>query len=387
MLNTEINSIGFALDPANVPSFLLDWEVTKLCNLNCSYCDTGLFGGHDNTTDHPPLNKCLQTIDFMYEYVNEYMKYKKPSQRKVILNVYGGESLFHPDIVDILKACRTKYKQYQESWFLTITCTTNGIVGKNQWERIVPLIDEFTVSYHSENLVKQKQQYRDNVLYLKQQDKKFKCVIMMHNNTELFGDSEEMIEFCRSNQLRYVAKPLDNPGDEWQYNQTQFAKLKTFWISKVPVSQTISYKKSLDPIGNVDTVSSIHEGRPCCGGRKLSLNGDLKSNVSFVPRQGFQGWSCSVNWFFLFVRQWDGAVYTNKDCLTSTTGLIEPLGYISEADKIIHKLQTQLATGTMPVIKCIKDICMCGFCSPKAENREDFMQLIKRNVEVDVFQK
>ena len=383
----QINSIGFALDPSNVPSFLLDWELTKLCNLDCSYCGTGIEGGHDNTTDHPPVAECLKSIDFMYEYVDLYMQYKKPSQRKVILNVYGGESLFHPDIVKILQECKSRYKQYQDRWYLTITCTTNGIVGKNRWAEIVPLIDEFTVSYHSENLLKQKQQYKDNILYLKEHNKKFKCVIMMHNNAELFADSEVMIDFCKSNDLRYVAKPLDNPDPTWAYNQEQFGKLKTFWISKVPVSQKINYESNLKPVGKTDLVSSIHEGRPCCGGRKLSLNGDLKSNVSFVPRQGFKGWSCSVNWFFLFVRQLDGAVFTNKDCKTSTTGQVEPLGYLDRQDEIIQTLQTQLETKTMPIIQCVKDICCCGFCAPKAESQTDFMDLIKRNVPIDVFQK
>jgi molybdenum cofactor biosynthesis enzyme MoaA len=37
----NVKSIGFALDPINIPSFLLDWELTKLCNLDCSYCGVG----------------------------------------------------------------------------------------------------------------------------------------------------------------------------------------------------------------------------------------------------------------------------------------------------------------------------------------------------------
>jgi hypothetical protein len=134
-------------------------------------------------------------------------------------------------------------------------------------------------------------------------------------------------------------------------------------------------------------ISSINTGRQCCGGRKLSLNKDLKSAVTYVHRQGFRDWSCSVNWFFLFVRQLDGAVYTNKDCETSTTGRVEPLGYISQSDSIINTLRTQLETQTMPIIQCIKDLCRCGFCAPKAESKEDFMELISRNVSVDVFQK
>ena len=43
----------------------------------------------------------------------------------------------------------------------------------------------------------------------------------------------------------------------------------------------------IQSIGNdTNTVESGCEGRACCGGRKLSLNNDLKSSVSFVPKQG-----------------------------------------------------------------------------------------------------
>ena len=386
-MNT-VKSIGFALDTANVPAFLLDWEVTKLCNLDCSYCTPGIDGGHDNTTKHPPVDECLRTIDFMYEYVNEYMKYKKPTQRKVILNVYGGESLFHPNIVEILEACRAKYNGYQDKWHLTITCTTNGIVGQKHWTRIVPLVDEFTMSYHSENLPKQKQQYMDNILYLKKQGKRFKCIVMMHTDPDLFIDGEGIVNFCKQNDIRYLAKPFDIPENQVGfYSQAQFLKLKTAWIEQTPVPQQAEYKKTISQIGKTEQVRIVDEGRACCGGRRLSLNGDLKNNIGFVPRQGFEGWSCSVNWFFLFVQQLTGNVYTNKDCRMSTSGKVEPLGNIKDPDAIIDKLKKQFETATMPVIECKKKVCHCGICAPKAESKTDFMSLIQRHVPVDVFQK
>lgn len=380
-----IKSIGFALDPTNVPAFLLDWELTKLCNLDCSYCGTGIDGGHDNTTKHPPLAECLNTIDFMYEYVDLYMQYKKPSHRKVILNVYGGESLFHPHIVEILEACRKKYNDFKDRWHLTIICTTNGIVGNNQWKKIVKHIDEFSVSYHPEIFPKQRQQYLDNILYLKEQNKRFKCVIMMHNDPEYFAESEKIIQFCKENNLRYVEKPLDNTEEKWAYTPEQFTKLKTFWINSMPSTQQ-EYKKELAVIGdNKPKVQSINEGRPCCGGRKLSLNKDLKSIATFINQQGFKDWYCSVNWFFLYVRQLDGAVYTNKDCRTSTTGKVEPLGNLKNYQSILSKVKEQFDSRTMPVIKCVKDICMCGFCAPKADNINDYKELFDRQLDKEKY--
>lgn len=382
-----ISSIGLALDPTNTPTFLLDWELTKLCNLDCSYCGTSIeFGGHNNNTQHPPLAECLSTIDFMYEYVSQYMAHKKPTQRKVVLNVYGGESLFHPDIVEILEACRTRHEQYKDLWDLTITCTTNGVVGPNLWARVVDLIDEFTVSYHTESLPKQKQQYKDNVLHLKRTGKRFKCVVMMHNDPELWKDSVAMTEFCKANDLRYQAKPFDNSYEEMSYSEDQFKKLKTFWIKDVSGQQQEEYSKTLETVGTSDRVQSIKEGRPCCGGRKMSLNMDLKSRVTFVPKQGFEGWYCSVNWFFLYVQQYTGYVYINRDCRTSTrTNRVEPLGHLKYSAQMLNDLKDQLNTNSMPIIQCVKDTCLCGFCAPKAEKLEDFQQLIKRHVVTDVF--
>jgi pyruvate-formate lyase-activating enzyme len=380
-----IKSIGFALDPTNIPAFLLDWEVTKLCNLDCSYCDTGIDGGHDNSTKHPSLAECLQSIDFMYEYVDLYMQYKKQSQRKVVLNVYGGESVFHPDIVKILQECREKYKKYQDNWHLTITCTTNGIIGPNHWKKIVPLVDEFSVSYHTEILPKQRQQFLDNVLYLKQENKRFKCIIMMHSNPTYFDEAEKIVKFCQDHNLRFIKKPLDNSEKKWSYTSEQFNKLKTFWMSVVPSTNQDEYEKKLNSVGTSEEVLSINEGRPCCGGRKLSINNDLKSCVSFVEKQGFRDWYCSVNWFFLFVRQLDGAVFTNKDCKTSTTGRVEPLGNLKNYQSIIDKLKQQLDTRSVPIIQCVKDICMCGFCAPKADNIDDFQKLFDRQLDKEKY--
>ena len=357
---SDICSVSFALDPTNTPSFLLDWEVTKRCNLDCSYCGPT---EHDNTTEHPPLAECLQSIDFMFAYVNEYMQHIKPSQRKVILNVYGGESLFHPDIVEILKQIRTKYQPYTDQWYLTVTCTTNGVVGEKQFSKIVPLVDYFSMSYHAEGLLKQQKMYFNNLLALKKVNKPTKAIIMMHNTK--WEDSQRAIDFCKQHDIDYLAKVVDTPADkEFKYQPDQLQYMKMFWMAK----------SDFDANKNM-----LEQGRACCGGRKLSINGDLRSRVSFVERQGFRNWSCSVNWYFLFVEQLTGRVYTNKDCKTSTTGRVEPLGTIHNSQDILDTLKQQFKTG-MPVIKCVKDTCACGYCAPKAQTQKELLDLLGRHV-------
>jgi hypothetical protein len=381
-MNSEVKSIGFAISPDNVPSFLLDWEVTKRCNLDCSYCLIGVEGGHDNSTQHPPLLECLKSIDFMYDYVSLYMRHKKPTQRKVILNVYGGESLFHPNIIEILTYCREKYKEYNDHWELSIITTTNGIINTSIWQKIIPLVDEFTVSYHSESLPKQKKLFFNNLLELKKQNKKSKCLVMMHNDPKYWENSIRAVDFCIANDINYIVKPLDNL--ELSYTEEQFSYMKDYWISTTNSNNREEAIKQLTPIGKGAQTISLCEGRACCGGRKLSLNNELKSSVTFVPRQGFKDWYCSVNWFFLHVRQLDGSVYINKDCRMSFSGKVAPIGNLSNTKTIIDNLTDQLTNKMMPVIQCAKQHCLCGFCAPKAQNLNDFKELISRNVISDV---
>lgn len=369
--NLEIKSIGFALSPDNIPAFLLDWELTKRCNLDCSYCGVGIeYGGHENSTQHPPLDECLKSIDFMYEYVDLYMQHKKPTQRKVILNVYGGESLFHPDIIEILEACHKRYKPYADRWELTITTTTNAIINKSIWNKIIPLIDEFTVSYHAENLPKQEKLFFNNLKKLQEQNKRVRCIVMMHPDPTFWNRSVNAVNFCRQYNFKYVAKVLDDQDQlQHSYTNEQFNYLRSEW------GLTKTEKKE---------VYSLCEGRACCGGRKMSVNNDLKSSVIFVEKQGFKGWYCSVNWFFLFVQQLTGNIYVNKDCRMTFDGKVAPIGNIRNYDLLLNELTMQLTNKSMPIIKCAKSICACGYCAPKAEHIEDFKDLITRNVITDV---
>jgi hypothetical protein len=63
----------------------------------------------------------------MFEYADQYMQRKPNGLKYVVLNVYGGESLHHPDIVEILAQIQPKYQPYADRWHLTVTTTTNAI--------------------------------------------------------------------------------------------------------------------------------------------------------------------------------------------------------------------------------------------------------------------
>lgn len=365
-----------AVDPNNRITFLLDWEITLKCNLDCSYCATGIYGGHDNSFKHPDLTDCLKTIDFLFAYVDLYMQTKPRGIRYVILNVYGGESLHHPDIVEILKQVRERYEVYKNNWNLVVTTTTNAIVSKKKLQQILPLIDEFTVSYHSENTDKQKQQFQQNLLQIKQAGKRQKCVILMHSEPKLFEDSQRMIQWCQDHQIQHLPRQLDHSDHYAQFN---YNLEQVVWFDKLYRKK--NYKSDVgisNPIINDNKKVDLSDtGRACCGGRSLCIDSDYKSRNFFVSNK-FPDWYCSVNHFFLFVKQVNGEIFVNKDCKMNFEGSVGPIGNLAQAQDLLQKTKTQLSTKTMPIIQCKKSSCWCGLCAPKAKNSEQFQKIMEK---------
>ena len=118
-------------------------------------------------------------------------------------------------------------------------------------------------------------------------------------------------------------------------------------------------------------------GRACCGGRQLCVDKNYRQRSFFVNNK-FPDWYCSVNHFFLFVKQVNGEIYTNKDCKMNFAGGVGPIGLLSESQKLLDTTRDQLLNNTMPVIQCKKYKCMCGLCAPKASNLEDYKNIMKK---------
>ena len=358
-----------AVDPNNRISFLLDWELTLKCNLDCSYCGDG----HDNTTKHPPLTDCLSSLDFMFEYVDLYMNTKPKGIRYVVLNIYGGESLHHPDIVKILSQVREKYQPYTNRWQLTVTTTTNAIISSKRLKQIIPYIDEFTVSYHTENTDKQKQQFKNNLLAIKQADKRQKCVILMHQENKLFQDATVIIDWLTQNNIKILPRQLDdNIGVDGKriYKQDQVQ-----WFDNL--YQTKTFGKNTDLLKDRVESNLTDIGRACCGGRQTCSDQNYKQRNHYVSNQ-FPDWYCSVNHFFLYVKQVTGEVYVNKDCKMNFDGEVGPIGNLNDTVKILSTLKNQLDSDSLPIIQCKKYHCLCGLCAPKAKNLDTYQSIIKK---------
>ncbi len=315
----------------------------------------------------------------MYAYADLYMTRKPKWSRHVVLNVYGGESLIHPDIVEILQQVKKKHEPYQDRWSLKITNTTNAVIGKNRFSEIVGLIDEFTVSYHAETLAKQKTQILENIKFIKQSGTDLKVIVLMHGNKTYWQELLDVIDFCRNNQVTYLAKQIDGNINS-DYDSQQVLWFQQQWKQSSPSKGQAKQADiiDVDKISD-DSVNLASVGRSCCGGRLLCTNQELKSPIFFIPNNNFYGWSCSVNWFFLFVKQLTGEIFVNKDCQMNFDGTVSPIGYLDNCQDLLTNTGRMLQDDHLPLMTCAKSRCVCGLCAPKSKEQQDLLSIMQKH--------
>ena len=360
------------LEPTTpTPIFHMDWEVNMKCNLDCSYC-----GSHDNSINHPSFESCLKTVDFLLKYADLYMQYKPQGQRVALLNLFGGEAIYHPNFIEILEEARKKHEQYKDSWQLRIHCITNAVTTEKNWEEILKHIDSFTVSYHTESTAKQQNQTKNNLLALRDSNKWYQCSVMMH--PDHFENNLDMIEFCKSNNINYIPRQLDQTkgNNKFNYKQEQVVWFDTLYKRKSTLqlkSEKLEEAKISEEKTNMSKI-----GRACCGGEVFAVDENFDEKVFFVPDNRFENWSCSVNWFFVFIKQVENNIYLNKDCRMTFDGKVGPIGTIDDSDKILKDLENNLKNNELPVIICKKEMCRCGMCAPKAATPELYNKIMTR---------
>jgi hypothetical protein len=306
----------------------------------------------------------------MFAYVDRKMSRRPPGSKHVILNVYGGEALHHPEIVSILKTVRELHQQYQDSWSLTITTTTNALISQQKLQNIIPLIDEFTVSYHTESSDKQKQQFRDNLLAIKAAGARQKCIVLMHAKSALFVDAQNMITWLKENSIKHLPRQLDHRKEDTQFN---YAPQQVKWFDNLYTERSNITKTSMPVrvLDNQDNTDLADTARACCGGRQLCADQNYRKREFFVINK-FPDWYCGVDQFFLYVKQVNGEVYVNKDCKMNYRGEVGPIGTLADTDAILAQMDTT------PVIQCKKSKCLCGLCAPKAENLDTYQTIMRK---------
>jgi hypothetical protein len=358
-----IHTIEPAYHPKDKMGFLIDWLLTLKCNYDCSYCAIGP-SGHDNSTQHPPIEKCIAMLKQMYQYTDVMMQNKKIQFKDAILNIYGGEALYHPNIEEILLETSRIYEQYSQRWRLRRRITTNATASEKTWEKVCQHIEGVTFSYHSQGAKKMKTLFKKNIEHVLKIGKEYDIVVCAFPHSQHWQDCLDFLEYCKQNKLNARPKFLDGP--QGRYSQKQIEDLSPYVKNDSP-GKEISKNQNID-----------EQSRGCCGGRSLCTNRNIKDSQLMIPRNlGFEGWHCSANWFFLHGNNVNGEYYTNKDCRMR---LDQTQGAIANMDTMpayMQQIKKQLLSNTLPVMRCVQKICRCGTCAPKSMHKENLDNIMK----------
>ena len=212
------------------------------------------------------------------------------------------------------------------------------------------------------------------MLSIKQNGRRVKCVVLMHADPVLFDDAEKMVQWCQDNGIKHLPRQLDHSLEqkEFNYDARQVIWLKTLYDTKSRYSDL-----SIDVAAIGDRFDLSDHGRACCGGRTL-CHSQTDQQRKFYVSNKFPDWFCSVNEFFLYIKQVNGEIYVNKDCKMDFGGEVAPIGHLSSSQDLISYTKEHLKEKTLPVIQCKKYNCLCGLCAPKARTLEQYQQIMRK---------
>ena len=408
-------------------TFEVTWDMGLRCNFDCTYCPAHR---HNNTSPHASLETLIKTSKFVFDYkklIQSYLTF----DRKWNIGFTGGEPTNNPNF---LAMCQ--YIHAQNDSDVLVDVTTNGAFSEKYCAKLIEAVDSITVSYHCEA----KQKVKDNVVariyQLKKSGIKYKVNLMIHAKQEYFDECMTLVDMFTKDDIRFVPRIIGESYKDSQYNHRytpeQHAWFRNYWanknkkIDKPDANKDAEYEYKDDqkrvkqqkkeevkePAGGMSCGSACETkkeepkkkeeskvntrkelGRPCCGQRTfytLEESKYQKDNVKldtqdwkpsvFACSTEYKDWSCLINWNWLHIEQEYNNILHHQTCRANFGGERGPIGTISESEKILERLQRQLATGKMPVITCPNKICGCGLCVPKAKHHDITEAMFKKSV-------
>jgi molybdenum cofactor biosynthesis enzyme MoaA len=377
--------------------FQVTWDLGRRCNYDCSYCPTHR---HDNFSAHATLDQLKQNTDFLFEYIDTYMKYRKLKSSSISFT--GGEPTVNPNFIPFIQYLKKKYENdYADKWETNFALTSNGAMSKMMAQKVMENMRHCTVSYHAESDDKLKQQVRDRILQFHTEGPNYDFTVSVNVmfHAAYFDECKDLCYWLHTNGIKYVPRIIGEEGGSrsnfaHQYTDEQLDYMKNYWKYKnAEINNELETADRLRAVGEPqnEKYKTVKKdgwaiGRPCCGSREMCLSSKgTERKGTFVDFRNFKSWYCSVNWFFLHLEQQTDSVYHHQTCQAQFGQTRGPIGKIFKGKQIIENLKKQLETNSMPTIVCPKHTCGCGLCAPKSAYHKNYEKVLSNHVNMEVF--
>lgn len=356
-----------AIDQIDDDSFSVVWDLGRRCTFACSYC-----GPHHSNkwSPHSTLDTLTKTLDGVVEY-NRILNSFRKVPKKTNLSFTGGEPTANPDFFKFIEYAKRVYPE------VTTNVTTNGCYTERKCKQIIDNLSSCTISYHAEASDEEKRLVNSGIKLMHESDYNFRVNLMFHKG--FFDECVEVARWFDSIGIKYTPRVIGdsgNPDDVKDgtahvYTPEQLQWFKDYWNRE----KELINKKST----SCEMATAI--GRPCCAKKSMRLLvDDTWMQGSFVPDTNFKGWSCMINWYFLFINSEVDGVWHHQTCQINMDGQMGPIGKASEFEKINEDLKKQLSTNNIKFIRCPKTYCGCGLCASKAKDDNVAYEIFKSKV-------
>ena len=380
--------------------FQVTWDLGRRCNYDCTYCPTTR---HDNFSPHASLDSLKRNTDFLFEYIDLYMKYR--SFKHTSISFTGGEPTVNPNFIEFVKYLKKEYtEKYQDKWAANFALTSNGAMGEKMAKAVMENLKHITVSYHSEADRKIKDQVKQRILEFQRNqelDPINNCTVSVNVmfHAAYFDECKDLCDFLDDNGVKYVPRVIGEEPDSksdfaHKYTEDQLDYMRNFWKRKnANLNKDREAANQLSAVGKKTSEPKklgMTVGRPCCGSREMCLsNNGVSRNATFVDLREFKGWQCSVNWFFLHLEQQTDRVFHHQTCQAKFDGTRGHIGRMGRggAKIILDNLREKLESNTMPTITCPRHVCGCGLCAPKSKYKDNYFKVVENHIDVKVLQK
>ena len=391
MNENEIEYQDFtAINLLDGDNLTITWDVGRRCNYDCTYCPPHR---HDNFSPHADLETLKKTGQFVFDYAELLMPYKKT--KRININFTGGEPTNNPNFLAFGEWLQQTFKEkYEDKFWMNLTITSNGAFGRKMADSVCENYGFMTISYHAEAHPSLKKQVVDNIYYFTERKFPIKINVMFH--AEYWDECVELCQQFERDGIGYVPRMIGEHEDSknsyaHRYTDEQLKWMKDYWADKnaaLNKKPTVTSMSTSEPVPEKkeDKKFARQLGRPCCGSRTMEIcdTGGCWSKSTFLEFAKFRNWQCSVNWFFLHIEQQTDTIWHHQTCQARFDGTRGPIGSISECDKIIDELRNNLENKTMPIITCPLGPgkhCGCGMCTPKSIERNSLMEILPQHIE------
>jgi MoaA/NifB/PqqE/SkfB family radical SAM enzyme len=353
----------FSIVPVSQEPFIITWDLGRRCNYDCSYCPAHR---HDNFSAHAGLEELKDTAEFLFEYISIIAEQRV--NKNFDVSFTGGEPTVNPKFIEFAKYIKSEYTQrFSDKFNLRLDLTTNGAMSQKIADAVIENFDHVTVSYHVEANDKLRELVLERVKQFKDSSIGVKVNVMMHY--QYFDHCIDVCNRLTDYGVKFIPRTIgDDPGSRSSqahlYTDDQKQWLKDQW--------------------GVDVTPTT---RPCCGGRTFGVCSSTgTSETKIVLDREFQGWHCSVNWYFLHIEQQTGLVYHHQTCQATLDNKRGSIGSLTNTQEILATINTHIENKTMPLIVCPNKLCGCGLCTPKSKFRHNLLEVMPKVVrDVSIF--